>query len=150
MDKLRDSCRTKAEKRLAQALQGKKWPFKQNHTLEGYEVDFWFPGYRLVIEVDGFTHLSTKQRRLDQSKDHFLMDRGILVIRISNQQIRENLSECLAEIEQMIHRLRGMDSKEIMNDEWKKRLPKIQSIQESNHKKPKTIEDYFLSLDENS
>ncbi len=150
MDKLRDSCRTKAETRLAQALQRKKWSFKQNHTLEGYEVDFWFPSYRLVIEVDGYTHLSTKQQRLDQSKDHFLMDRGILVIRISNQQIRENLPGCLAEIEQTIHRLRGMDSKEIRNDEWKKRLPKLQSTKESNPKKPKTIEDYFLSLDEKS
>ena len=150
MEKLRETCRTKAEKRLAQALQAKKWAFKQNQTLEGYEVDFWLSDYRLVIEVDGYTHLSSKQQRLDQNKDRLLMDKGILVIRISNQQIRENLSECLAEIEQTIHRLRGMDSKEIMNDEWKKRLPKIQSIQESNHKKPKTIEDYFLSLDENS
>jgi very-short-patch-repair endonuclease len=150
MDRLRESCRTKAEKRLAEALQAKKWSFKQNQSLDGYEVDFWFPNYRLAIEVDGYTHLSTEQRRFDQNKDRFLMDRGVLVIRITNQQIRENLSECLAQIEQTIRRLDGMDSKGLMNDEWKKKLPKIHSNQESSHKKPKTIEEYFLSLEEKS
>ncbi|HBF37610.1 MAG TPA: hypothetical protein DDW50_09845 [Firmicutes bacterium] len=148
MDQLRESSRTKAEKRLALALQAKKWPFKQNQTLEGYEVDFWFPDYRLVIEVDGYTHLSSQQQRLDQNKDRFLLDRGLLVIRISNQRIRENLQDCLVEIEQTIKRLKGMANKELMNDEWKRHLPKIPTPPEMHIKKPQTIEEYFLSLDE--
>jgi very-short-patch-repair endonuclease len=147
---MREFCRTNAEKRLAEALQAKKWGFKQNQFLEGYEVDFWFPEYHLVVEVDGYTHLSNEQRRLDQNKDQMLMHKGFLVMRISNRQIREQLNECITEIEMILQRLKGLSSKSQINDEWKRQLEKFHVIPEKSIKKPKTIEEYFLSLDDKS
>lgn len=151
MTEFRYSSRTDAEKRLGAALQEKKLFFKHNQIIAGYEVDFWFPNYRLVIEVDGFTHLSEEQRRLDRNKDQILIAKGILVFRISNQQIHEHLNDCLSEIEETIQRLKEFqNSKGPINDQWKKQLAKINIVEYKPKpiKKYKTIEEYFLCMDD--
>jgi very-short-patch-repair endonuclease len=153
MTQFRESCRTDAEKCLAEALKQKKILYTHNQSIAGYEVDFWLPDYGLVIEVDGFTHLSDHQRLLDQQKDRTLVAKGMVVIRMSNQQIRENLSDCLREIEQMIQKIKGFQSKRNINDQWKKTLKNYTVIESKPTKpikelRPKTIEEYFLSMDD--
>jgi very-short-patch-repair endonuclease len=149
MREFKESRRTDAEKILAAALHKKKLMFKHNQTIAGYEVDFWFPDYRLVIEVDGFTHLSAKQLQLDQRKDQALVAEGILVIRISNQQIREHLNDCLNEIENTIRHLKEFrKNKATINNEWKNQLAKINIVEPKPIKKPRSIEEYFLCMDD--
>jgi len=148
MNRLKESCRTEAEKSLAMGLCQKRLVFKHNQTICGYEVDFWFSDYKLVVEVDGFIHLSEEQRQADHYKDQKLMGQGIFVIRISNKQIREDLSKCLQEIETMIQRLKEVRDKPIINDQWKNKLKEINVSKSDAKKKCRTIEEYFLSLDE--
>ena len=151
MTQFRESCRTNAEKRLAEALKQKKLLFKHNQSIAGFEVDFWFPDYGLIIEVDGFTHLSEDQRLLDQNKEQTLIAKGLVVIRMSNQQIRENLSDCLREIEAMIQKIKGFQSHKNINDQWKKALENCITVEPKPTKpvkEPKTIEEYFLSMDD--
>jgi very-short-patch-repair endonuclease len=151
MTQFRESCRTDAEKRLAEALKQKRLGFTHNQSIAGYEVDFWFPDYRLVIEVDGYTHLSEDQRLLDQRKEQTLIAKGMVVIRMSNQQIRENLPDCLREIELMIQKIKGFQRKNNINDQWKKTLKNciiVEPKPTKPGKEPKTIEEFFLSMDD--
>ena len=56
---------------------------------EKQEVDFYSPLLKLVIEVDGVSHKDQQQKKLDQTRDHFLRKNGIDVIRISTVQIKK-------------------------------------------------------------
>lgn len=150
MGSFQESNQTNAEKRLALALRKKKYTFSQNHQIGGYEVDFWFADYGLVVEVDGFTHLSDIQRQLDNRKDRALIDMGLVVLRITNIQIWENINKCLAEIEQIMDNLKSLKNGTSINNQWKLSLEKLQIPQEKPQKTPRSIEEYFLSLDDTS
>jgi very-short-patch-repair endonuclease len=148
MDHFNECHQTKAEKRLAVALQKKKLSFEQNQSIEGYEVDFWFPKYGLVVEVDGFTHLSDQHRLLDHRKDQVLMAKGFVIIRLNNNQIYENINLCLTQIETLIARIKSLKSTSNINDHWKEPLRKTEFKKEKTSKKIRTIEEYFLSIDD--
>ena len=146
-----NSNRTSAEKRLAKALLQKKFIFKQNQIIEGYEVDFWFPEYGLIIEVDGYHHLSERQQLSDQQKDQRLISKGLIVYRLNNQLIYEDLKQCLTEIEIIIKRIKMLLNEErTINDQWKEKLSKLKPVATKLPRKIKTIEDYFLNIDEES
>lgn len=119
----------------------------QNSYFEGYEIDFFLPAYNLAIEVDGFSHLSTVKRRSDERKDQILETKGITVFRITNQQLLANPATCLADVEDYIRRFKAAHSQQSINQEWKKGLITT-PLASKTSKPPQTIEEYFLSLEE--
>ncbi len=139
---------TKAEKVLARALQRKNIICKKNYYIQGFEIDLWFPDYKLAVEVDGYTHLSEEQQQRDYHKEQVLLDRGILLIRFNNQQIRENLSQCIQEIESVIARINSVKKDDPINYDWKDTLKNL-NIPRTNSTKQSinSIEDYFLNMD---
>ncbi len=150
MSRTRETIRTAAEKYLAKALRAKKLFFKENVVICGFEVDLWFPDYRLAIEVDGYTHLSEEQRKRDAHKEQALMNKGILLVRYNNQEIREGLPRCIQEIETLLLRMSSLRNKDSINNDWKETLKKsnFRDHAPTNTKKRfKSIEDYFLSMD---
>ena len=60
-----EPAKTGAQKVLAAKLKAEKIEFVENRQLEGWEVDIYLPAYYLVVEVDGFYHLSLKQQARD-------------------------------------------------------------------------------------
>ncbi len=147
--------RTKAEEKLAQVLRKEHINFKQNHLLEGYEVDFWIAEAGLAIEVDGFTHLSNRKSGSDRIKDQKLHDKGYMVIRYENRQIHNNVNQCINEIKSLISTIikYRINKEEFVNSDWKKTLKSIrQKIETSEVQKrdPLNLEDYFLSIDQES
>jgi hypothetical protein len=52
-----------------------------------------------AIEVDGLSHNSTKVVERDKRKDALLREEGWQVFRVTNQQVIENLSQCLYDIQ---------------------------------------------------
>lgn len=144
--------RTKAEQKLAQALIKQRIQFKHNYLLEGYEVDFWIEEAGLVVEVDGFTHLSNRKSTSDQAKDRKLYDKGYTVIRFDNQQVDNSLDECVKEIKALILKIKSYHPRidDSFNSAWKDVLKpmkkKIKSL-EAKEKEQQNIESYFLSLD---
>ena len=50
-------------------------------------VDFYLPKYLMVVEIDGFQHLSPQGKRRDMRKDNWLSDKGIKVWRINNSDV---------------------------------------------------------------
>lgn len=145
--------RTKTEHKLARALKKEQIRFEQNYRLEGYEVDFWVAEAGLVIEVDGFSHLSYTKLGSDQAKDRKLHEKGYTVIRFENQQVYENLAQCVNEIKTLFLKIKFYRQKldVSLNSAWKEALkPMRQKIQstETKDKSQSTVEDYFLSLDQ--
>jgi very-short-patch-repair endonuclease len=51
-------------------------------------IDFYFPKYRLAIEIDGKEHLTPKHKYRDEMKTKFLLEkRKIITIRFSNEEV---------------------------------------------------------------
>ena len=63
-----------------------------------YIVDFYIPKVKLVIEIDGSQHYQTENRKNDEERDRFLKEEGFLVLRYTNRQIKEKVSEVCEDI----------------------------------------------------
>jgi very-short-patch-repair endonuclease len=151
MNVFHQSNRTRAEQKLAEALRKKKIRFAQNQHLGTYEIDFWLKEYNLIIEVDGFTHLSFNQVQADQYKDHRLIDHGYIILRFTNEQIRENLAWCVQEIERVIKTVKSNRQTDgSINNSWKKGLLELDLKVTEPEPECQTIEEYFLRVEKNS
>ena len=77
--------RTEAERRFVALCEAHSVPRPQVNVLIGtYEVDFHWPGAKLVMEVDGgATHHTRKAFQTDRSRDRALATEGIQVLRVT-------------------------------------------------------------------
>ncbi|RDC65211.1 methionine synthase [Adhaeribacter pallidiroseus] len=90
---------TKAENILWQELRGKKldgFKFRRQHAFEDYIVDFICLKQKLVIEVDGEYH--EQQQEYDTLRTEFLQGLGYRVLRITNNEVEQNLQTVLQTI----------------------------------------------------
>jgi very-short-patch-repair endonuclease len=77
--------RSKAERRFLALIRKSKLPEPRvNARVHGYEVDFFWPGANLVVEVDGHAfHAAKPQRERDSTRDQILTAHGHRVLRIT-------------------------------------------------------------------
>jgi very-short-patch-repair endonuclease len=62
-----------------------------NHKIGRWEVDFFWPEHRLVVEVDAYaTHSSPWAVKRDRRKDAYLQERGLEVIRVMDDEIDDD------------------------------------------------------------
>ncbi len=83
---------TDIEKLLWSALRGKNaagLKFRRQHPIEPYIADFYCAAARLVIEVDGESHDNSV--KYDHDRTESLRARGLQVIRVSNDDVLNNL-----------------------------------------------------------
>jgi very-short-patch-repair endonuclease len=80
----------------AKQLQGFK--FRRQQSIGNYIVDFYCPKARLVIEVDGETHLYVKRKERDLALHHFLVERNINIIHFLNTDIYNNIQGVIERI----------------------------------------------------
>ena len=69
------------------ALEGFK--FRRQHTIEPYVVDFACVACRVVIELDGESHLSSEPK--DTKRGQFLESKGWKLLRFWNTQVYDDL-----------------------------------------------------------
>ena len=55
----------------------------------GQQVDFYLPQAKLVIEIDGEQHKEEKQKQLDERRDSYFREKGIITIRISTEELKD-------------------------------------------------------------
>lgn len=67
-----------------------------------YKIDIANPELKIAIEVDGKTHNNIKGKDRDSRKDAFLKEIGWKVLRFKNEEVINNLSECLDVIRKAI------------------------------------------------
>jgi very-short-patch-repair endonuclease len=70
--------------------------FRRQQIIDGFIADFYCHAARLVIEVDGEIH--QQQAEYDAERDRVLSARGLRLLRIKNEGVRQNLDSVLARI----------------------------------------------------
>lgn len=71
--------------------------FRRQVVIGSYIVDFFAPGHRLVVEVDGGYH--ERRQRQDARRDHALGRLGYRVLRLPATLVMQELGQALARIE---------------------------------------------------
>ncbi len=66
--------------------------FRHQVPIGRYIVDFFCPEAKLVIEVDGVTHVDEPK---DKVRDNWLQTRGYIVLRFWNNEVMGNLDGVL-------------------------------------------------------
>ena len=91
---------THAEKKLWQVLRGKQLDglyFRRQHAVGTYILDFVCTQEKLVIEVDGGSHL--EQEEYDKERTRWLEEeKGYRVIRFTNDDVLRNINEVVEAI----------------------------------------------------
>jgi very-short-patch-repair endonuclease len=98
---------TDAERTLWTFLRGKKIlgiQFYRQKPIGPYIVDFYAPATKLVIEADGSQHLEPEHVKMDEVRDAFLAEQGLLVLRFDNGTILKQTDSVL---EKVYHICRG-------------------------------------------
>lgn len=68
-----------------------------------YKVDIALPKYNIAIEIDGNSHRAYKRKIEDIKKTKLLQNKGWKVIRFWNDEINNNIENCLKEIEAILY-----------------------------------------------
>jgi len=90
---------TDAEKSLWLKLRRKQlkgYQFYRQKIVGGYIVDFYCPGARLIVEVDGGQHYGPEEMAKDRARDERLRNLGFDVLRFSDREVlveRESVLE---------------------------------------------------------
>jgi very-short-patch-repair endonuclease len=64
--------------------------FRRQHPVGPYVLDFYCPGDKLAVEVDGAAHDFVEQGRRDERRDAWLAERGIRVLRFAATDVLED------------------------------------------------------------
>jgi very-short-patch-repair endonuclease len=70
--------------------------FRRQQVIDGFVADFYCHSAGIVIEVDGPVHGSQRER--DAERDRVLKARGLMVLRVTNDEVRADLGGVLTRI----------------------------------------------------
>lgn len=89
---------TQTEKRLWARLRRNQlgFHFRRQQIIDGFIVDFYCHTAGLIVEVDGPIH--EEQEDYDESRDDTLTQRGLYVLRVTNEDV-------MVRLEQTLHRI---------------------------------------------
>lgn len=77
--------------------------YETNARVAGYEVDFYWPSVRLVVEVDGYdAHSGRVAFERDRLKQATLTAHGLAVMRVTGRQIRNDPDGVLSRIQRAL------------------------------------------------
>ncbi|HUG41910.1 MAG TPA: DUF559 domain-containing protein [Longimicrobiales bacterium] len=98
--------RSEAEERFLELIRSAQLDEPEaNAKVEGLEVDFIWPGKRLVVEVDGFAfHSSAAAFEGDRRRDARLAAAGLLVVRVTWRQLADEPMAVVARLAQAMAR----------------------------------------------
>jgi very-short-patch-repair endonuclease len=80
--------------------------FLRQKPIDQYIVDFYCNELKLVIEIDGESHLAAGAREYDEHRTKVLNGYGIEVIRYTNEEILNHLDEVEKDLKEKV-KLRG-------------------------------------------
>ncbi|MFN8209092.1 MAG: endonuclease domain-containing protein [Bacteroidales bacterium] len=95
---------TPAEEALWQILRNRNvhgLKFRRQHPILFYIADFYCHELRLIVEVDGGIHSTPAQMKKDWERTANLEANGIRVVRFTNEQVLERMSEVVEVLKKM-------------------------------------------------
>lgn len=101
---------TKAEACLwKHALRAKQtgYTFNRQRPVLNYIVDFMCKPLKLIIEVDGFTHLFDEVKKNDKVRQENLEMAGFTVIRFTDNEVLTDIGSVIESILSVIKKLEG-------------------------------------------
>lgn len=95
---------TKAEKILWRQLSHDQlgFRFRRQYGIGPYIVDFYCPAKEIVIELDGDSHFEPEAIDRDLSRNAFMIERGIKILRFHNTDIYERLDSVIGLIQETL------------------------------------------------
>ena len=76
-----------------------KYPVSRQRPIDNYIVDFYCPGLKLVIEVDGDTHFSEEGKIYDEERTRVLESYGLRVIRFTDVDVFESFESVCQKVD---------------------------------------------------
>jgi very-short-patch-repair endonuclease len=91
---------TPAEATLWRYLRNRnlQYKFRRQHPIDFFIIDFYCAEAKLLIEIDGASHLVKDQIEYDLSRTEYLEGMGYKVIRFTNDDVRYTINEVVNEI----------------------------------------------------
>jgi cyclase len=83
------------------------YKFRRQHPISIYIADFYCHRLKLVIEIDGSIHHLPDVQINDVQRQRDLEDLGLIVIRFTNEQIKNQIGEVINQISSLIKTLTG-------------------------------------------
>jgi very-short-patch-repair endonuclease len=95
---------TVAETTLWHALRNRQigFKFRRQHPIERFIIDFYCAEAKLLIEVDGESHLEPEQEVYDKARTKYLEELGYKVIRFTNNDVRYSIGAVVDQILQIV------------------------------------------------
>ena len=90
---------TDAERALWSKLRRKQLNgliFYRQRNIGNYIVDFYCPAAKLIVELDGGQHYSVEGRAKDVTRDQYLVNLGLNVLRFSDLDVLKNMDGVLS------------------------------------------------------
>ena len=120
--------RSKTEQRLQKVLDERGLPHRQGEHIGRYEVDFLL-GEKIVVEVDGYHHLSRPGQRRDARKTAYLQNLGYDVHRIPARRVwlKDKLRAFVGQLERCLQREMNVteDPRSSLSEDQKTDLQKM-------------------------
>ncbi|MCU7618738.1 endonuclease domain-containing protein [Chryseobacterium sp. PBS4-4] len=105
---------TKEEKILWERLRDNQlrgYKFRRQHPISLFIADFYCHQLKLIIEVDGEYHNAPEQLEKDEERTQILQDNGIKIIRITNHEIKTDISKVITDISLIIDEILAENQK---------------------------------------
>lgn len=64
--------------------------FKRQHPVSQYIADFYCHKSKLVMEIDGSTHLTEEAKGNDKLRDEYMQSLDLKIVRFSNEEVCKN------------------------------------------------------------
>ncbi len=95
---------TDAERKLWSRLRNNQLgvKFRRQVPFDNYILDFYCPGARLCVELDGSQHLTVEGKERDRKRDRDLKEAGVEVLRFSDYEALTNTETVLQVIGQKV------------------------------------------------
>ena len=99
----------KSEAVLWKKLRGSQigFKFRRQHGIGPYVVDFYCPELKLVIEVDGYSHIDEEDYKDDLKREDYLKSLGLCIKRYSSGFVLRHIKETCFDIHGKCIELKG-------------------------------------------
>ncbi|NDV60066.1 endonuclease domain-containing protein [Bacteroides sp. 519] len=78
------------------------YKFRRQRPIGWYIADFMCLELKLVIEVDGVTHLFEDTQKKDEEKDNYLTYQGYKVLRFTDEEVLKNMAVVIETIKDVV------------------------------------------------